>query len=150
MTKAEMNVATGRLFNIAGEIFKEKSIKDSLIINEEKLQIDGDFSAEPFNVHLKFSIYPENGMMTFFSLLPFDVPATKVSEFAKLVCTVNYYDFYAGNYDYNPDTGKVVFRLAVLYRGSIISSELLAESVQYVVDTVSKYNQRFFEAARDS
>ena len=150
MTKAEMNVATGRLFNIAGEIFKEKSIKDSLIINEEKLQIDGDFSAEPFNVHLKFSIYPENGMMTFFSLLPFDVPATKVSEFAKLVCTVNYYDFYAGNYDYNPDTGKVVFRLAVLYRGSIISSELLAESVQYVVDTVSKYNQRFFEASRDS
>ena len=150
MTKSEMNVATGRLFNIAGEIFKEKSIKDSLIINEEKLQIDGDFSAEPFNVHLKFSIYPENGMMTFFSLLPFDVPATKVSEFAKLVCTVNYYDFYAGNYDYNPDTGKVVFRLAVLYRGSIISSELLAESVQYVVDTVSKYNQRFFEAARDS
>ena len=150
MTKAEMNVATGRLFNIAGEIFKEKSIKDSLIINEEKLQIDGDFSAEPFNVHLKFSIYPENGMMTFFSLLPFDVPATKVSEFAKLVCTVNYYDFYAGNYDYNPDTGKVVFRLAILYRGSIISSELLAESVQYVVDTVSKYNQRFFEAARDS
>lgn len=150
MTKAEMNVATGRLFNIAGEIFKEKSIKDSLIINEEKLQIDGDFSAEPFNVHLKFSIYPENGMMTFFSLLPFDVPATKVSEFAKLVCTVNYYDFYAGNYDYNPDTGKVVFRLAILYRGSIISSELLAESVQYVVDTVTKYNQRFFEAARDS
>ena len=150
MTKAEMNVATGRLFNIAGEIFKEKSIKDSLIINEEKLQIDGDFSAEPFNVHLKFSIYPENGMMTFFSLLPFDVPATKVSEFAKLVGTVNYYDFYAGNYDYNPDTGKVVFRRAILYRGSIISSELLAESVQYVVDTVSKYNQRFFEAARDS
>ena len=150
MTQAELKAATTRLFRIGNELFQKLAQKDSIVINEEKFQIDGDFSAEPFKVHLKFSIYPENGMMTFFSLLPFDVPATKVSEFAKLVCTVNYYDFYAGNYDYNPDTGKVVFRLAVLYRGSIISSELLAESVQYVVDTVSKYNQRFFEAARDS
>ena len=150
MTKSELLVATTRLFGIARDIFTEKSIKDSLYINEEKLQIDGDFSAEPFKVHIKFSIYPENGLVTFFSVLPFEVPVTKVSEFAKLICSVNYNDFYAGNYDYNPDTGKIVFRLTILFRGSIISNELISESVQYVVDTVTKYNQRFFEAARDN
>lgn len=149
MTRSEMMVATGRLFEIGKMIFTEKSIGDSLYINEEKLQIDGDFTAEPFKVHLKFSIYPENGLMTLFSVLPFDVPLTKVSEFSKLICSVNYNDFYAGNYDFNPETGKVVFRLAILYRGSIISKELIEESVQYSVDMVSKNNQRFFEAARE-
>jgi len=150
MTQSEMNAASNRLFNIGKELFKKLSISDSLYINEENLQIDGDFTAEPFKVHLKLSVYPENGIMTLFSVLPFDVPATKASEFAKLICSINYNDFYAGNYDYNPERGKVVFRLAMLYRNSILSGELMEESIQYAISTVAKYNDRLFEAARDN
>lgn len=150
MTQSEITAASRRLFNIGEELFKEMSINDSLVINEEKLQMDGDFTAEPFKVHLKLSVYPENGIMTLFSVLPFDVPATKVSEFSKIICSINYNDFYAGNYDYNPDRGKVVFRLALLYRNSILSRELMKESIEYCITTVSKYNDRLFEAARDN
>ena len=149
MTQSEMNASTNRLLNIGKDIFTKLSINDSLYINEEKYQIDGDFTAEPFKVHLKFSIYPENGIITFFSVLPFDVPSTKTSEYAKIICQINYNDFYAGNYDFNPDTGKTVFRLALIYRNSVLSREMLEECVKYAISSVSKYNDRLFEAARD-
>lgn len=149
MTESEMKAASKRLFEIGKELFSKQSIKDTYYVNEENMQIDSDFAAEPFKVHLKYSVYPENGIVTLFSVLPFDVPQTCASEFAKLICSINYNDFYAGNYDYNPERGKVVFRLALLFRNSILSKELIAESVQYAVTTVSKYNDRLFEAARD-
>jgi hypothetical protein len=38
----------------------------------------------------------------------------------------------------------------MLYRNSIISSELMEESIQYAISTVAKYNDRLFEAARDN
>ena len=150
MTQSEMKVAVNRLFGFGKELFTKLSINDTLMINEEKLQMDGDFQAEPFKVHLKFSLYPENGLLTFFSVLPFEVPATKGSEFAKLICSINYNDLYAGNYDYNLERGKVVFRLALVFRNSILSKELLEESMDYCITTVSKYNDRLFEAARDT
>ncbi len=148
MTQAELKAATTRLFRIGNELFQKLAQKDSIVINEEKFQIDGDFSAEPFKVHLKFSIYPENGIVTLFSVLPFDVSPAKASEFARLICEINYDDFYAGNYDYNIEKGKVVFRLAMLFRNSILSSELIEESMQYCISTVSKYNNKLYEAAR--
>ena len=150
MTQSEMQVATLRLFNIGKEIFSRLAISDTLVVNEERLQMDGDFEAQPFKVHLKYSVYPENGLATIFSVLPFDVPLTKASEFAKLICDINYNDFYAGNYDYNAERGKVVVRLALVYRNSILSKECIEESVQYSISTVSKYNDRLFEAARDN
>ena len=149
MTLAEMNAASMRLYNIGKEIFTRLAISDTLYTNEEKLQMDGDFEAEPFKVHLKYSIYPENGIATIFSVLPFDVPQTRASEFAKLICDMNYNDFYAGNYDYNVERGKVVFRLALVFRNSILSKELVEECIQYSIATVSKNNDRLFEAARD-
>ena len=149
MTQSEMNAASERLFNIGKDLFTNLAIKDTLYINEERKQIDGDFTAEPFKVHLKLSVYPENGIMTIFSVLPFDIPQTKTSDFAKLICSINYNDFYAGNYDYDSDRGKVVFRLAILYRNSIISRELMEEGIKYSISTVAKYNDRLFEAARD-
>ena len=148
MTQAELKAATARLFKIGTELFHKLAQKDSIVINEEKFQIDGDFSAEPFKVHLKLSIYPENGIVTLFSVLPFDVSPAKASEFARLICEINYDDFYAGNYDYNIEKGKVVFRLAMLFRNSILSSELIEESMQYCISTVSKYNNKLYEAAR--
>jgi len=149
MTQSEMNAASERLFNIGKDLFTNLAIKDTLYINEERKQIDGDFTAEPFKVHLKLSVYPENGIMTIFSVLPFDIPQTKASDFAKMICSINYNDFYAGNYDYDSDRGKVVFRLAILYRNSIISRELMEEGIKYSISTVAKYNDRLFEAARD-
>ena len=147
MTQSELNIAVSRLFSLGKDIFNSSARKDSIVINEEKHQIDGDFNAEPFKAHLKLSIYPENGLVTLFSVLPFDVPPTRASEFARLVCEINYNDLYAGNYDYNEEKGKVVFRVAIPFRNSIISRELLEESIKYAVETVSKYNDRMFKAA---
>ncbi|MBR4342201.1 MAG: hypothetical protein IKP88_05810 [Lachnospiraceae bacterium] len=147
MTQAEMNVVTSRLFSIGKEIFEKDAIKDSIIINNERLMVDGDFTAEPFKVHVKLSIYAENGLLTLFSVLPFDVPQNKGTEFARLLCELNYNDLYAGNYDYNIERGKVVFRMAIPFRNSIISKDLIEESIMYCVTTVSKYNDRLFKLA---
>ena len=142
-----MNVAVSRLFSIGKEIFTKSSQKDSMVVNEEKFQIDADFAAEPFQVHIKFTIYPENGLITLFSVLPFDVPPTKANEFATMICNLNYDKMYAGNFDYSTERGKVVYRLALLFRNSILSSELVEECVKTTVDTVSEYNEMLFKAA---
>jgi len=148
MTQSELNTSVNRLFSFGKDIFKKLALADTVYINEEKLQIDGDFTGEPYKVHLKLSIYPENGIVTLFSLLPYEIDPEKATSFAKLVCSINYNDFYTGNFDYNIEKGRVVFRLAILFRGSIISRELVEEAVNYTVSTVSKYNPRLFEASR--
>ena len=149
MTREELNTATLRLFNISRDLFDKMAQKDSRITNEEKNVLEGDFTSEPFNVHIKLSIYPENGLMAIFSLLPFDVPPAKSSEMAKLICSINYNDLYAGNYDYNVEQGKVIFRLSMPFRNSILSKELIEECIEYTVSTVSKYNNKMFETIRE-
>ena len=149
MTKEELNTATLRLFNISRDLFEKMSQKDSRVINEEKNLLEGDFTAEPFNVHIKLTIYPENGLISIFSLLTFDVPAPNDSEVAKLLCTINYNDLYAGNYDYSVEQGKVLMRLSIPFRNSILSKELIEECLQYTISTVSKYNNKIFETIRE-
>ena len=147
MTQSEMKVAVSRLFSMGKEIFSRLSQKDTMVVNEEKYQIDADFAAEPFQVHIKFTIYPENGIITLFSVLPFDVPVTKSHEFAVTVCNLNYDKMYAGNFDYSSERGKVVYRLALLFRNSVLSSELVEECVKTTIETVSQYNEMLFKAA---
>ena len=146
MTRSELDAAVLRLFSIAKEIYSRMAIKETIVINDEKYQMDADFNAEPFKVHIKFSIYPENGITTFFSVLPYDVPPSKSSDFAKRVCNLNYNELYVGNYDYNTETGKTVFRVAIPFRDSIIAKELVEENIKYIIETVSKYNDMFFKA----
>ncbi|MCR4625318.1 MAG: YbjN domain-containing protein [Lachnospiraceae bacterium] len=149
MTREELNAATSRLFNISRDIFDKLAQKDSRITNEEKNVLEGDFTADPFNVHVKLTIYPENGLLSFFSLLPFDVPPAKSNEVAKLACTINYNDLYAGNYDYSVEQGKILFRLSIPFRNSILSKDLIEECLQYTISTVSKYNNKIFETIRE-
>jgi hypothetical protein len=149
MTKEELNTATQRLFNISKDLFEKMSQKDSRIINEEKYLLEGDFTADPFNVHIKLTIYPENGLISIFSLLPFDVPPARSNEVAKLLCTINYNDLYAGNYDYGVEQGKILLRLSIPFRNSILSKDLIEECLQYTISTVSKYNNKIFETIRE-
>jgi len=149
MTTTEMHFASTRLYDIGVSLYNELAKKDSVITNDEKQVVSGDFEAEPFEVALKMSVFAENGLVAFFSLLPYEVPASKAAEFAQLICTTNYKDMYAGNFDYLPESGKIVFRLTLPFRNSLLSEELLRESINYCRDTVTKYNSMLFEASRE-
>lgn len=148
MTDQEAKQAANRLYLIVKEVMDRISIGDSVIATDEKFLIESNVEATPFTVHLKVTVYPENGVMTIFSVLPFDVPAEKSLEYSKLICMINYTDFYTGSFDYHPDRGKVVFRVAVPFRNSLISDSLVEECLNYTVNTVSKYSERLFEATR--
>lgn len=148
MTEQESKNAADRLFEISKDIMYRICPKDSISITEEKYLIEGDVTADPFTVHLKVTVYSENGLLTIFSVLPYDVPVNKALEFSKMVCLTNYNDFYAGNFDYHPDRGKIVFRMTIPYRNSLISEALVDECLNYTINTVSKYNTKFFEATR--
>ena len=149
MTQAEMNYASLRLYEIGTKLFSELCKEESCVTNDEKYVVSACFDAEPFEVYLKMSVFPENGLVTFFSVLPFEVSPVKVSEFARLICATNYDEMYAGNFDFSPSSGKVVFRLALPFRGSILSEDLIRESIHYCIDTVSKNNSALFEASRE-
>lgn len=149
MTETEAKNAADRLYSIATNAMNRICSQDSITLNDEKYLIEGNVDASPFNVHLKVTVYSENGLLTIFSVLPFDVPREKALEFSRLICLTNYNDFYAGNFDYHPERGKVVFRMALPYRYSLLSEELVFESLNYCVTTVSSYNEKMFEATRD-
>lgn len=148
MTDQETKQAANRLYLIAKNVMGRICKADSISTTEEKFLIEGNAEAMPFTAHLKVTVYPENGIMTIFSVLPFDVPVEKALEYSKLICLINYNDFYTGSFDYHPDRGKVVFRVAIPYSNSLISETLVEECLNYTINTVSKYSERLFEATR--
>lgn len=149
MTENEMKNAADRLYAIiVGELGKVCS-DDSIGVNEDEYIAEGYVEATPFKVYLKVGVHSENGLVTIFSVLPFEVPQKKADEYARLICQINYSELYAGSFDYSPEAGKVVFRMALPYRYSLLSKELVQECLNYCVQTVSSHNEKLFEATRE-
>lgn len=146
MTKAEKKIAADRLYGIV----KEMALKvgDFVCEDKDKREVEIDVESQPFKVHMKLAVTESSGLFTIYSVLPYKVPETSASEFGPYICKLNYDNMYFGMFDYSPDSGNVVFRTAMLYEESLFSNETVLKNIQYVRETVDKYNQEIFEHAK--
>lgn len=146
MTVQEMENAAKRLYLILDKIIPQMG--DVVSNDAESYAIEADVDASPFEVHLKVEIHKENGMITIYSVLPYDVPEELKDSFAEYITGLNYDNLYLGCFDYSPARGKVVFRTTIVYRDSLISEVTLKDVLEYVVNSVCKFNEDIFNHTR--
>lgn len=147
MTVEKRDFAAKRLFDICKRILGE--IGEIVSDKPEEYHLEADIEAEPFDVHLKIEVKNENGFVSILSVLPYEVPKERSAKFAQFITNLNYEKFYLGTFDYSPERGKVVFRVSVIFRESIISEETLDEVIKYAVAAVIDNNEEIFNATRE-
>ena len=144
---------------MAGDMKRAKEVFDSLTNmldtrnwkyekHEEKLLIKSGIKGEDFPVQFVMLVKPENEVIQFISLMPFDMPEDKRVEGALAVSVANY-GLVNGSFDYDLSDGEIRFRLTTSYRNTKLDDDLLEYMILVSAATVDKYNDRFFMLAKD-
>ncbi len=116
--------------------------------DDEKRVIEFQVEGEPFPLHFKVTELVEGGVLNCYSTLAFDVPEEHRAAYAAAVCQLNYDEMRVGNYDFDCQTGKTLFRLSLMYRDSLIANATIEQALMTVHDTVRGNNEWLFKAAR--
>ncbi|MBP5353781.1 MAG: hypothetical protein J6Y67_01430 [Lachnospiraceae bacterium] len=113
--------------------------------DEESMKINFQVDAEPFEVNFKFSIHPNSQLLTLYCKLNFTVEEEHRDAYSRAICDLNYERMYGATFDFSPTKGFTVFRVAVPYRKSIISPELLEGIARDAYNTVTKYTPYLYD-----
>lgn len=81
------------------------------------------------------------------SQLPFAFSEGKRLEGAIATCRANY-RMIDGNFDYDYNTGKIIFKVTTSYRGSLLDEELLLYMIRLASSMVDEFNDKFLALDR--
>lgn len=116
--------------------------------DEEKLLIKSGIKGDDLPVEFFIVVKPNNEVVQFISVLPFNMPEDKRVDGAIAVSIANY-GLIEGSFDYDIMDGEISFRLTTSYRGgSTISDDLLESMIYIASSTVDQYNDKFFMIAK--
>ena len=116
--------------------------------DEEKLLIKSGIKGDDLPVEFFIVVKPDNEVVQFISILPFNMPEDKRVDGAIAVSIANY-GLIEGSFDYDVMDGEISFRLTTSYRGgSTISDDLLESMIYIASSTVDQYNDKFFMIAK--
>ena len=116
--------------------------------DEEKLLIKSGIKGDDLPVEFFIMVKPDNEVVQFISILPFNMPEDKRVDGAIAVSIANY-GLIEGSFDYDIMDGEISFRLTTSYRGgSTISDDLLESMIYIASSTVDQYNDKFFMIAK--
>lgn len=110
--------------------------------DDEKLLINTTVRGEDLPMSLLINISTEKELVTFGSVLPFDVPAKSIEAIAIATCMVNDVITY-GHFDYDITKGLLYFTITTCYVDSILSTELFDRIIDTLCYTVDKFNDKF-------
>lgn len=131
-----------------------KKVYDSMIkalnkqgwkFSEDKdgeLIIYSNYQGEDIPIEFIIKIDEERQVLQFLSQLPFAVSEDKRVDAAIAVCVANWY-MVNGSFDYNFETGKIVFRLTTSYVDSVLGEEFFMSMIATSVFTTDDYNDKF-------
>lgn len=110
---------------------------------DESLTIKSGVKGEDLPIEFIVRVNPRNQIVSFLSLLPFEIDESKRVDLALAVCAANY-SLADGSFDYNLANGKILFRLTSSYRNSVLSADLFEYMIMVAATTVDEYNDKFF------
>lgn len=118
--------------------------------DDEERTVEFYVKAKPFDFQLRAIVVPEHHTLNLYSTLQFEVTEEHRSSYSMAICQLNYDEMFVGNYDFNTETGKTVFRLSVIYQSSLISNELVESALRCAYSTVTQKNEFLFKASRSN
>lgn len=110
--------------------------------DEENLTISCNARGDDLSMALKVEVDAERQLVFLTSPMPFRVPQEKREAMAIAVSAANE-PMVDGSFDYNYQTGSLLFRLTTTFRESLIGKDLFTYMMYVSCNTIDEYNDKF-------
>ena len=107
--------------------------------DDEKLTVYSGAKGDDLPVAIRMRIDPERMLIVVHSLLPFETPHARRLAMSVAVSRVNY-GLPDGSFDFDIDSGDIVFRLTCCYRDSLVGDELFEYMFVVSFGIIDQYN----------
>lgn len=115
--------------------------------DDEKLSIESSMQGDDLPMRFLIFVSPERQTFSFYSPLPLRVPEELRLQMAAAVCAANQ-GMICGSFDFDGRDGAIVYRMTEVFKESIISQEAVIFITYVSLQTVDKYNDKFFMMAK--
>lgn len=110
--------------------------------NDDNLSINCGATGDDLPIDIRVTVDPDKQLCTLLSQLPFKVAEEDRVLGAVAVCAANY-NMVDGSFDYNINSGSIIFRMTSSIRESLIGKELFEYMIIVSCRTVDNYNDKF-------
>ncbi len=145
MSKKTDEASIERMYNLLCDIAKQRFMEEPRLFDKDRLLVEGYVAAMPFNVHFRFIVQRSLAMISIFSILPYEADSEKISEVILRLNDINYCDLTNGSYSIDKENGRIIFSCPLLFKGSLLSREVIEETMVYITETVAGFNTELFE-----
>lgn len=116
--------------------------------DDENLFIDCSARGDDLPISIRIKFNTELQIVTLYSLLPFTVEESKRRIMAIAVSRANM-GMIDGDFDYNDESGRIVFRLTASYSDSLLSKDMFQYILFVSCRTVDDYNDKFLTVSKN-
>lgn len=109
--------------------------------DDEKLAIHTSFRGDDLSMPLTVRVTPNAQLISIFSQMPFVIKREKIGEVALALCAVND-SIVDGSFDFKIDDGRVLFRIAHAFDGSVLGEEAFEYMLNCSVSTIDRFNDK--------
>ena len=145
MGKKNEKAEAQRLYAMIRDIAEKTFIPEPRLFKDEDLFAEGYAEGSPFDVHLRMFVSESESRISIFSILPYEAAKDRIRDVMERITSINYCDLASGCYTMDREGGRIIFSYPLQFKGSLLSRELLEESIRIVCETVTRYNTELFK-----
>lgn len=109
--------------------------------DDENMSINTSFRGDDLSMPLIVRINADAQLITVLSQMPFMIKREKLGEAAIALCAVND-RIVDGSFDFKLEDGRILFRLAHAFDGSVLGAEAFEYMLICSVSTIDEYNDK--------
>lgn len=133
------------VYNMLCDTFTENKVKYAR--HDDELVVSFEFTGEDIPMDFVARVDAQKQLIVFNSWLPFSFGEDKRLQGAIATNQINY-ALSDGSFDYNYETGEVLFRMTTSFRDSLIAGEAIMYMLVCAVTIVDKYNDKLLMVAK--
>ena len=111
--------------------------------DDEKLTVHTAIKGKNTDILVAISFSPEVGVLSFMCPVEVEVPENYRGQFAIAVSRINF-AMLEGGYDFNPQSGAVMYRLSTCYEESVLNGD----AFRYLLFTSFKHSDEYHPALK--
>ncbi len=116
--------------------------------HDEDLTISTGAKGDDLPINFIVSVDENRELVCLLSRMDFEVKEDKRTELAIAITIINN-KLANGNFDFDLGNGKITFRMALSYRGSVLGREAFEYLIHVSVATIDEFNEKFLALATD-
>lgn len=115
--------------------------------SEEDLVIKSGARGDDLPIPLMIRVNAEKEAVSVYSELPFLIPEGVRNRLAVAINIINF-ELFNGCFDYDYNSGKILFRIVQFYRGCELNKDIIMHLVMMACTTADRYNDRLLYIAK--